>query len=64
MSVERPIRVKSADGEFEATAFVTNPSRASLEGPVSARYVEALISGARQSGLPPTYVDGLRSKAR
>lgn len=64
MSVERALKVKTAEGEAEATAFVTNPARAGLEGPVSQRYVEALISGARQAGLPAAYVDSLRTKAK
>ncbi|MGZ3726334.1 MAG: gamma-glutamylcyclotransferase [Pseudobdellovibrio sp.] len=64
MSVEIPIRVE-ADGKFfEATAFVTSPDRASLDGPVSARYLAALIDGAQQAGLPQNYVDSLSSKAQ
>jgi hypothetical protein len=56
MCVERPVRVL-ADGErVEATAFTTRPERASLEGPVSARFVEALVRGARAAGLPADYV--------
>lgn len=64
MSVERRIKVKTDSGEVEATAFTTNPSRASLEGPVSARYLEALVNGAKRSGLPVDYVDSLPAKAR
>lgn len=64
MSVERSIKVKTSAGEAEATAFVTNPVRASVEGPVSGRYVEALIRGAKQSGLPATYIESLQAKAR
>lgn len=63
MAVERAIRVRVDRKEFEATAFVTAPNRQSLEGPVSERYVKALINGAIQSGLPAAYVEGLRSKA-
>lgn len=63
MSMERTLKVKTADGEFEATAFVTNPTRASTDGPISPRYIEALVRGAEASGLPKTYIDSLRAKA-
>lgn len=63
MSIERPIKVTVAGKEIEATAFVTSPSRASTEGPISQRFIEALISGAKQSGLPDSYVASLKSKA-
>ncbi len=64
MSIERKIRVLVGDQEFEATAFVTAPQRRSLEGPVSERYIEALVRGAKQSGLPETYIAGIPGKAR
>ncbi|MBE2248006.1 MAG: gamma-glutamylcyclotransferase [Myxococcus sp.] len=61
MSVERPVRVKLASGEVvDATAFTTNPARKSLEGPVSARFVEALARGARAAGLSEAWVDSLK----
>lgn len=63
MSKERKIQVSVNGEEIEATAFVTSPERASLQGPVSDRYVQALISGAQQSGLPASYVANLKSKA-
>lgn len=64
MSIEIPIQV-IADGKiFEATAFTTSPNRASTLGPVSERYIEALIDGAKQSGLPQEYTDSLRGKAK
>jgi cation transport regulator ChaC len=60
MSVEREVEVKLADGRsLRATAFSTNPERKSNEGPVSQRFVEALIRGARSAGLPSWWVDGL-----
>lgn len=64
MSVEIKIKVEVDGKEFEATAFVTNPQRASTDGPVSDRYVEALIDGATQSGLPAEYVQSIRTKAK
>lgn len=64
MSVEKSIRVQVGDQQFETITFVTAPNRRSLEGPVSERYLEALIRGARESGLPEAYIAGLRDKAR
>lgn len=63
MSIEKHLIVNVNGTEFEATAFITSPSRASLEGPISERYIEALINGATQSGLPQAYIDKLKTKA-
>jgi gamma-glutamylcyclotransferase len=60
MCVERAVTVKLASGEtVEATAFTTNPVRKSLDGPVSQRFVEALVRGARSAGLESAWVDSL-----
>ena len=64
MCVERTVRVRSGGQELEALAFTTNPRRASADGPVSERFVDALVRGARSAGLPPEYVDRLASAAR
>jgi gamma-glutamylcyclotransferase len=59
MSVERPVKVK-VDGKLvDATAFTTNPQRAAVDGPVSQRFVEALVRGAGAAGLPEAWVKGL-----
>ena len=63
MSIEKAIKVIAEGKEFEAIAFVTNPSRASTDGPVSERFIQALVSGAKQAGLPETYISSLKSKA-
>lgn len=63
MATERSVRVKTNDGELEATAFVTSPTRVSLDGPVSQRFLEALTRGARQSGLPDSYIASIKTKA-
>ncbi len=60
MCVERPVRVRVGGEVIEATAFATNPARASLDGPVSPRFVEALARGARTAGLPEAWVARLR----
>lgn len=64
MSIERTLKVTTNSGEVDATAFVTNPVRASLDGPVSARFLAALVSGATQAGLPASYVSELPAKAQ
>jgi hypothetical protein len=60
MCVEREVRVRAGGEELTATAFVTNPARRSLDGPVSQRFLEALERGARAAGLPDDYVRSLR----
>jgi len=64
MSVERPIRVRVDGRDEEAFAFTTAPARARIDGPVSARFVEALVLGSAVAGLPGEYVARLRAGAR
>lgn len=61
MAVEKPVRVKIGSDVVEATAFVTNPERASTVGPISARFVDAISRGAESAGLPESWVKELRS---
>jgi len=62
MSVERPVRIRVEGGELiDATAFTTNPQRASLDGPVSPRFVEAIYRGAVAARLPELYLARLRT---
>jgi hypothetical protein len=60
MSVERLVRVRVEGQELKATAFVTSPKRASSEGPISQRFIEALVRGAQSAGLPAEYLERLR----
>jgi cation transport regulator ChaC len=56
-SVEVPVTVTRGDGStVEATAFTTNPSRRSHDGPISARFLAAWEQGARSRGLPENYI--------
>lgn len=64
MSVEIKIKIELAGKEVEASAFVTSPQRASTEGPVSERYIKALMDGAQQAALPTSYVESIRQKAK
>ncbi len=59
MCVEREVRVRTGGGETSATAFTTAPARRSVEGPVSPRFVEALVRGARAAGLPESWISSL-----
>ncbi len=63
MCVERPVQVRLEGQELEATAFTTAPTRKSLEGPVSERFVAALARGAEAAGLPGPWVSSLRRAA-
>jgi hypothetical protein len=64
MSIERPVRLRIGDEELAATAFTTRPDRASSDGPPSARFLEALVRGARAAGLPADYIARLAATAR
>ena len=64
MCAELKIAVRVDGEELEAYAFTTRPERRSLEGPVSTRFVEALVSGAASAALPEAYVASLRGSAR
>jgi hypothetical protein len=64
MCVERTVRVRAGGELLDATAFTTRPDRASADGPVSGRFIEALVRGAQSAGLPPEYVERLRVSAK
>lgn len=64
MCVERPVRVRVGGQVVEATAFTTTPARASGDGPVSARFVEALTRGAAAAQLPVAWRERLPGLAR
>lgn len=64
MCVERPVRVRVDGQVIDAIAFTTNPTRASADGPVSPRFVEALSRGAQAAGLPEAWVKSLAAGAR
>lgn len=65
MCVERAVRVRGSDGVIhDAIAFTTNPQRRAVDGPISARFVEALVRGARAAELPAAYVARIASPPR
>ena len=61
MCVERSVRVRCGGRELEAAAFTTRPERRRSDGPISARFVEALVRGAESAGLPEDYIHRLRA---
>jgi gamma-glutamylcyclotransferase len=63
MCVERQVQVRVGEKQLEATAFTTNPARATHEGPVSTRFVEALMRGAQAANLPAQWVSRIQSLA-
>jgi hypothetical protein len=64
MCVPMPVRVVAGGETFEALAFTTRPDRRSLEGPISAGFVEALARGATETGLPAAYIDNIMERIR
>ena len=65
MCVERPVQVKLANGNvLDAVAFTTTPTRASVDGPVSDRFVEAITRGAAAAKLPAEWSAKIRALAR
>lgn len=64
MCVERDVRVRAGGTTVEASAFTTRPDRATSDGPVSDRFLEAFIRGATSAGLPEAYIERLRPSAR
>jgi len=63
MCIEREVTVRVEGREVKATAFTTRPERSTGEGPVSARFVEALLRGAEAAGLPDLYVQRIRARS-
>ena len=59
MCVERDVKLLVDGNEVKACAFTTNPGRQRSDGPVSTRFIEALVRGARAAGLPASYVERL-----
>jgi hypothetical protein len=64
MCVEREVSVRAGGQILTATAFTTRPDRASMDGPVSGRFVESLVRGARAAGLPEPWIERLLHDAR
>ncbi|HEX4803825.1 MAG TPA: gamma-glutamylcyclotransferase, partial [Myxococcaceae bacterium] len=59
--IEREVTVRCEGRELKATAFTTRPERSSEEGPISVRFVQALVRGAKSAGLPDAYIERIRA---
>ena len=64
MCMERPVKVRVGGETVEATAFTTRPERATSDGPVSGRFVEAISAGATSAGLPEAWVKQIATLAK
>lgn len=64
MCIELPVKVRIGSTVVDAIAFTTNPARASSDGPISDRFVQAIVSGAQQAQLPAEWVAKLPSFAK
>ncbi|MBX7116140.1 MAG: gamma-glutamylcyclotransferase [Myxococcaceae bacterium] len=64
MCMERPVKVRVNGEIIDATAFTTRPERATGDGPVSVRFVDAMKAGAKAAGLPAQWVAQLETLAR
>ena len=60
MCVERSVRVRVEGRLLEATAFTTAAEAKSTDGPISQRFVAAMVRGAEAAGLPTAWVSSLR----
>lgn len=63
MCVELPMRVQIDGAVVDAVAFSTNPVRASLDGPISSRFVDSMVNGAQAAGLPASWLLDIRRLA-
>lgn len=59
MCIERSVTVRAGGRIVQATAFTTNPARATTQGPVSPAFLQALSRGARSAQLPEPYLERL-----
>jgi hypothetical protein len=64
MCVEWEVTVRVGSESLKAMAFTTKPERSSADGPVSLRFVEALMRGAQSAGLPTDYLQSLEATAQ
>ena len=64
MCVELPVKVRVGGVPIDAIAFTTNPVRASTDGDVSPRFIEALLRGAQQAQLPQEWMSEIPTLAK
>jgi gamma-glutamylcyclotransferase len=63
LSMEVPVTVEVAGKPAQAIAFVARPERRTAPGPASSRLLAYLIEGAKERGLPATWIAELEGSA-
>jgi gamma-glutamylcyclotransferase len=63
LSQELIVTVQTSGGELQAKAFVARPEKRGAPGPASARLLGYLVEGARERGLPGSWVAFLEGQA-
>jgi len=63
LSQEIPVTVETAGNQVDANAFVARPERRTGPSAPSARLMTYLLEGARERGLPQSWIDELRRHA-
>lgn len=61
---EHVLPVRAVDVVIDASVFTAEPARVVEEGPGAARYVEALVEGARERGLSEAWRTDLAGRAK
>lgn len=62
LSQELDVTVKTSGGELPAKAFVARPEKRGAPGPASARLLAYLVEGAKERGLPESWVAFLKAQ--
>jgi cation transport regulator ChaC len=63
LSQELDVTVQTSDGPAAAKAFVARPEKRGSPGPASSRLLAYLVEGARERGLPGSWVAFLEGQA-
>ncbi len=61
---EIAVTVQAEGKELAAKAFVARPEKRTEQGPASGRYVGYLVEGAKERGLPASWVEELEQHAK
>lgn len=59
------VRVIDANGDEQAAvAYLARPERVTAEGRPSAAYLQKIVTGAREQGLPEEYIRAIEARAQ
>jgi cation transport regulator ChaC len=64
LSQEIDVSVETADGSVAAKAYVARPEKKGEAGPASGRLLAYLIEGAKERGLPESWIEALEKHAK